>query len=260
MACDYVDLEGLCQVAVFPVLDENQTTAIMLIGHKGLLFFPEELLSIYQGVAGLAGETVTRIHNITRLRKHSEQLHQLIASNSDNLNTVTKDLNEANIQLTEEIAQRKRIEQALQEAEQEKSAILNGLQEVEVLLLDPEMRIIWTNAGASLPADRQADDFRGRYCYKAFRADCPLPWLHGHGGLWQRAIPGRGNYTARRPVDAARSNPLKNEQGKVTSVVHVAMDITGGKWWNGRSSNAKPSCGTSWKTPWRLFTLSRPRE
>ena len=227
MACDYVDLEGLCQVAVFPVLDEKQTSAIMLIGHKGLLFFPEELLSLYQGVASLTGETVTRIHNIIQLRKYSEQLHQLIASNSDNLNTVTKDLNQANIQLTEEIAQRKRIEQALRDAEQEKSAILNGLQEVDVLLLDPEMRIIWTNAGSSLPANRQDDDFRGRFCYKALQGrtapcpDCTAISACSSGSFQEGEITlpdGRSMLT--------RSNPLKNEQGKIISVVHVAMDIT----------------------------------
>ncbi len=115
----------------------------------------------------------------------------------------------------------------MQEAEREKSAILNGLQEVEVLLLDPDMRIIWTNAGAALPANRQDEDIRGRYCYKALQGrDAPCPGCTAQAactsGQFQEgeiALPdGRSML--------ARSNPLKNELGKIGSVVHVAMDIT----------------------------------
>jgi PAS domain S-box-containing protein len=227
MACDYVNVDGLCQVAVFPVTDAKQTATVMLVGHKGVMFFPEELLSLYQGVARLTGETVTRLIDLAHLRKYSERLHELIASNSNDLNTVTKDLNQASIQLTQEIAQRKRIEQALREAEQEKSAILDGLQEVDVLLLDPEMRIIWTNASAAQPANCSHEELRGRCCYKALQgrtAPCPgcTALAAGSSGLFQEGeitLPdGRSMLT--------RSNPLLDEQGKIISVVHVAMDIT----------------------------------
>jgi PAS domain S-box-containing protein len=227
MACDYVDLEGLCQVMAFPVMDEKQTAAIMLIGHKALIFFPEELLNIYQGVASLTGETVIRLHDLAQLREHSEHLQQFIAGNSGNIVAVNKNLDQVNSQLTREIAQRQRIEQALQEVEREKAAILNGLQEVDVLLLDPEMRIIWTNAGAALPSNRRDEDFRGRYCYQALQGrDAPCP------GCTAKAACGSGRFQEGEIAlpdgrsMLTRSNPLKNEQGKIISVIHVAVDIT----------------------------------
>jgi PAS domain S-box-containing protein len=227
MACDYVDLEGLCQVAVFPVRDENQKAAVMLIGHKGLMFFPEELLNLYQGVASLTGETVTRLHDIAQLHKFSERMQRLITGGPGDLNAVAKDLDQAHSQLTLEKAQRQRIELALRETEQEKSAILKGLQEVDVLLLDPQMRIIWTNASAVLPANRQDEDIRGCCCYKALQGrDAPClgctaiaACSSGHFQEGEITLPdGRSMI--------ARSTPLMDEQGKIISVVHVAMDIT----------------------------------
>ncbi|MGD0653835.1 MAG: PAS domain-containing protein [Thermoguttaceae bacterium] len=227
MASESMDLNGTCQVALFPVMIENRRTAIMIIGHAAEEPIARDLLSLYMGVAGLVGETVTRALILARLRQDTVNLQQLITGNSGNLAAVNKDLNQANSQLNREITQRQRIEQALQEAEREKAAILNGLQEVEVLLLDPEMRIIWTNAGSALPSNRRDEDFRGRYCYQALQGrDAPCPDCTAKAacskGCFQEGeitLPdGRSMLT--------RSNPLKNEQGKIISVIHVAVDIT----------------------------------
>ncbi len=227
MASLSLDLDGPCQVAVFPVVIDNHRTAIMLIGHAASGLIAKDLLNIYLGVAGLAGVTITRAGILAQLHQDNESMRQISAGNSGDAAAVNKDLNQINNQLTREIAQRRQVEQALREAEREKSAILNGLQEVDVLLLDPEMRIIWTNAGAAMPANRQEEDFRGRYCYKALQGrDAPCPGCTAQAacasGRFQEgeiSLPdGRSMLT--------RSNPLKNEQGKIGSVVHVAMDIT----------------------------------
>ncbi|MGD0383439.1 MAG: ATP-binding protein, partial [Thermoguttaceae bacterium] len=227
MASESMDLNGTCQVALFPVMIENRRTAVMIIGHTAEEPIARDLLNLYMGVAGLVGETVTRTGILARSRQDNVNLQQLIAGNSGNLAAVNKDLNQTNSQLNREIAQRQSIEQALQEAEREKTAILNGLQEVEVLLLDPEMRIIWTNAGAAMPSNRRDEDFRGRYCYQALQGrDAPCPGCTakeacGSGRFQEGEITlpdGRSMLT--------RSNPLKNEQGKTISVIHVAVDIT----------------------------------
>ena len=44
-----------------------------------------------------------------------------------------------------ELADRKRADELLRKSEREKQAILNGLKDVTVEYLDPELRIIWRN-------------------------------------------------------------------------------------------------------------------
>ena len=227
MASELADLGGSCQMLSFPLVIDNQRSAVMIVGHMTEEFFAEELMNIYMGVAGLVGETVSRAGALASMRKENEHFQQLIASKSSNLLAANKDLNRASSQLSREIAQRQHIEQALRDAERERSAVLKGLQEVEVLLLDPDMRIIWTNACESLPSNRRDEDLRGRNCYKALQGrDTPCPGCTAaaacNSGRFREGeitLPdGRSMLT--------RSNPLKNEQGKIISVVHVAMDIT----------------------------------
>ena len=82
MASESVDLDGACQLAVFPFAIDNQRTAVMLIGHIRKRTLPEDLLNIYLGVAGLVGETITRAGILARLRQDNENMQQIIASKS----------------------------------------------------------------------------------------------------------------------------------------------------------------------------------
>ncbi len=227
MAGQSVELKGACQIALFPLTLDSQRMELMIVGHIAEQALPKDLLNIYLGVADLAGETVTRLGFLARLRKHSDSLQQLIDGSSGDLAAVNNNLSQAHSLLTREVSQRQRIEQALRDAEREKSAILNGLQEVEVFLLNPEMRIIWTNAGRSLPDNRQDEDLRGRYCYKAFQGrDVPCSGCTALAALTSgRFREGEITLPDGRSM-ITRSNPLKNEKGEISGVVHVSLDIT----------------------------------
>jgi PAS domain S-box-containing protein len=226
MASETMHLYGTCQMALFPLSVENRRTTVMIVGHVAEVPIAGDLLNLYMGAAGLVGEIVTRAEIIFRLRQDVLNLQQSTAGISADL-AANKDSNQADAQLIREIAQRQRVEQALLEVEREKSAILNGLQEVEVLLLDPQMRVIWTNAGAALPSNRRDEDFRGLCCYQALQGrDAPCPGCTAKVALSSgRFQAGEITLPDGRSM-LTRSNLLKNEQGKITSVVHVAMDIT----------------------------------
>ena len=134
-----------------------------------------------------------------------------------------KDLNQAS-QLAGKLPSGS-IEQALRDAEREKSAILKGLQEVEVLLLDPEMHIIWTNAGNSLPPIGRMRIFAAVIVTRRFRDAIRLARAARSAAFSGRFQEGEITLPDGRSM-ITRSNPLKNEQGEITSVVHVAVDIT----------------------------------
>ncbi len=110
--------------------------------------------------------------------------------------------------------------------EREKAGILDGLKDIVVEYLDPQMRILWTNA-AGQEAFGKRGDIRGRLCYEA---------IHG------RKEPCDG-CTAMKALDTGvfqdgetqtpdgrswqlRSNPIKDGSGRAVGVVHVAMNVT----------------------------------
>ncbi|HEY4760617.1 MAG TPA: ATP-binding protein, partial [Thermoguttaceae bacterium] len=227
LACDSIQLDGPCQVGLFPLRIENQTLVLMLIGHHAVETLPGELLNIYMGTAFLVSETVSRLAKLAHLHQHSDRLQELIAEHTNTIAVVNKNLDQSNEKLSREIFQRHRSEQALRESEREKSAILNGLQEVEVLLLDPEMRIIWTNAGASLPNNRQDEDLRGQYCYKVLQGrNSPCEGCAAVAACQSRRFEEGEILLPDGRSMLARCNPLKNERGEITSLVHVGIDIT----------------------------------
>jgi PAS domain S-box-containing protein len=82
MASESLDLNGACQVTVFPIAVDNQRTAIMLIGHSASTPIGKDLLNIYLGVAGLVGGTITRAGVLARLRQDNKSMRQIFAGNS----------------------------------------------------------------------------------------------------------------------------------------------------------------------------------
>lgn len=130
----------------------------------------------------------------------------------------------------EDITERRRAVDALREAEQEKAAILSGLRHVAVEYLDPCMRIIWVNEAVRMSLGLSMDKLRGKYCFEI------------HQGL-KKPCPG---CTALKASDTGHSqegelvtpdgktwiscgSPIKDSDGSVQGVVHVAMNITARK-------------------------------
>ncbi len=65
-------------VAFLPITQENQVTAVILVGHRMSEPLPKDLLNVYLAVAGLAGTTATRLASEIELRQHRQHLEKLV--------------------------------------------------------------------------------------------------------------------------------------------------------------------------------------
>ncbi len=129
-----------------------------------------------------------------------------------------------------DITARKTAEDALRKSEQEKAAILDSLRYVAVEYLDPEMRIIWTNSATEQVFSLTPEELKGKKCYEAIHG-LPEPCT---GCTVIKALqtgePHEGEIAkADGRTWMVFSNPIKDPSGKVTNVVHAAMNITSRK-------------------------------
>lgn len=69
-----------------PVMEEYQTTGVMLIGHKSIDPLPKDLLDVYLAIAGLAGTAFERLHNERELSQHRDRLEDLVKERTADLN------------------------------------------------------------------------------------------------------------------------------------------------------------------------------
>lgn len=85
-------------IAILPIRQENQTTAVILIGHKMSEPLPKELLNLYLAVTGLIGTTITKLASEKELRKHREHLEDLVKERTNELEEKTIQLQRAKVE------------------------------------------------------------------------------------------------------------------------------------------------------------------
>lgn len=126
-----------------------------------------------------------------------------------------------------DITGRKLAENALRQSEQEKAAILGSLRYVAVEYLDPQMRVIWTNSATDQVFNRSPEELKGRHCFEAIHSrEQPCTGCTAVKAL-ETGEPQEGEVV--HPDGRAwlvASNPIKDSSGKVTNVLHAAMNIT----------------------------------
>lgn len=126
-------------------------------------------------------------------------------------------------------------EKALRGSEREKAAILSGLRSVAVEYLDPQMRIIWVNDTVQRFLGLSADEIKGRHCFEIIEgleepcADCTAFRALQTGRTEEGEL-----VTPDGKTWLSRSSPIKDAEGRVTGVVHAALNISGRK----RAENA----------------------
>lgn len=126
-----------------------------------------------------------------------------------------------------EIDKRKRVEEALRKSEEEKVAILNGLKNVAVQYLDPQMRIIWLNAAVQKFLGISEDEQRGRHCYELIQGLArPCPGCTASKALQTGQSQEGELVTPNGKTWLSRSSPIKDTNEKVTGVVNVAVNIS----------------------------------
>ena len=127
-----------------------------------------------------------------------------------------------------EIRYRETLE-ALRRSETEKQMILEGLKDlVKIRYLSSDFRIIWTNADPIQELDTGHDTVSQVHCYTLLRGRTePCPNCEAREALEpgmfyenKESKPAEGRYFI------ARGIPVKDKQGKILGVIHIALNIT----------------------------------
>ena len=129
-----------------------------------------------------------------------------------------------------DITDRRHAEYALRASEQEKAAILSGLKHVAVEYLDPCMRIIWVNEAVQSSLGLSMDELKGKYCFEILQglkepcSGCTALKAGATGHFQEGEV-----VTPDGKTWLSRSSIVKDANGSVQGIVHVAMNITGRK-------------------------------
>jgi PAS domain S-box-containing protein len=126
-----------------------------------------------------------------------------------------------------DITERKKVEEALKNSEQEKAAVLGGLKNGAVEYLDPQMRIIWVNEAVQKSLGLSVKEMQGKHCFELIEGlEAPCPGCTAVIAC-KTGEPQEGELvTPDGKTWLSCSNPLKDSMGQVTGVVHVAVNIT----------------------------------
>jgi two-component system, sensor histidine kinase and response regulator len=118
-------------------------------------------------------------------------------------------------------------EQALSRSEAEKAAILEGLKDVVVAYLTPDLRISWANSLTQKLTRLPLDEMKGRFCYEVLHGfnipcpNCPTPLSLRSGCHHESEVTVE---TGRSWL--IRSSPVADDSGNVMGIVNLAIDIT----------------------------------
>jgi len=125
-----------------------------------------------------------------------------------------------------QVAERKRAEEALRNAEQKKTAILNSLSE-HVLCQDAEMRILWANRAAGESVGLTPEELVEHHCYEIWQQrsepcdGCPVIKARETGQPQEAEIT-----TPDGRVWFIRGDPVRDATGDIVGTVEITLEIT----------------------------------
>ena len=180
-------------VACFPITQENQVIAVMLVGHGISEALPKELLNVYLAVAGMVGTTATRLASERELRRHRQDLEQLVKER-------TAELTNANEQMQREITERKRAEDHLLRERNQLQFLLNiyrradmRLHDIEAYVIEECIRISESSLGFFGFINEDETLMRTHVWSEQAMEGCaidfkPVEFSLDHAGIWAEAI------------------------------------------------------------------------
>jgi len=128
-----------------------------------------------------------------------------------------------------DMTERRRAEEALRKAEQEKTLILDHMSEL-LAYQDTEHRVLWANKAAADSVGLRAEELVGRRCYEIWHQrntpcpGCPVARARDSGKPEESEM---ATPDGRRWL--IRGYPVRDAQGKVVGIVEVTQDITARK-------------------------------
>jgi signal transduction histidine kinase len=173
------------------------------------------------------------VRDISDRKRMEDALQKAHDKMEEHVNERTAELLMTNKELLSEIAERNKVEEALQGSEsrfkklsQEFNVLLDAIPDC-LVLLSPELEIMWANKSAELELGTDQSGPKGQHCYKLCvnysdnNKNCPTikSFASGREETAQIATPDG------RFLDV-RAFPLTDEMGQVKSVMEVARNIT----------------------------------
>ncbi|MEW5872247.1 MAG: PAS domain-containing protein [Chloroflexota bacterium] len=164
--------------------------------------------------------------DVTEHKQAEEALLKAHAELEQRVEQRTADLRQANEQLAQEIEERKRVENGLRSAEEEKSILLNSTLD-RVVYHTTDMRILWANQVAADSVNMTQDDLKEQYCWEIWHqrsepcVGCPVLLARDTGQPQTAEIS--------RPDGGSvfiRGYPLKDDRGRLIGMAEFCLDIT----------------------------------
>jgi len=125
-----------------------------------------------------------------------------------------------------DITERKKTEDASRKAEREKTAIMDAMSEL-VLLLDTDMKIVWSNNAVSQQFNLEPRSLEGKHCFSALHGlkrhckICPVVTVIETGEPYTIE-----QFSSFNKVWMLRAYPVKDENNNLTGIVEIVTDIT----------------------------------
>ena len=140
------------------------------------------------------------------------------------LNFITKKGFEVVCAIVTDLSGQKQVQEERRKLSQEFQTLLNAISET-LILLSPEMEVLWTNGGNALELNETVSDPVGQYCYKLLHdrsapsEDCPITRCFDTAEKEVAVVTHNG------AVLDIRAFPIK-EAERVSSVLLLVSDIT----------------------------------
>lgn len=129
-----------------------------------------------------------------------------------------------------DISERKKSEEALIESEREKVAVLNGLKDVMIEYINPELKIIWANKAMQEHFGYSSEEIVGLNCFVVTQGlDHPCQGCVAVKALETGRFQEGEMSTKDGNTWMMRSNPIQDERGRIVGIVNIKLDITSRK-------------------------------
>jgi len=189
-----------------------------------LLTPQSQKLTMERYQARLTGKKVPQVYEIQAVTKNGQ-----IRDIEINAALTEYEGRTADEVIIRDITERKQAEAAIIRAEQEKTDILNSMSEI-VIFQDLKHRMLWVNKVASESAGLTHEQMLGRHCYEVWSqrnkpcVGCPMAKARQTGKPQKAEITTPDGRTW-----SIRGYPILDENGVITGMLEVALDLTGRK-------------------------------
>lgn len=202
--------------------------------HKSGKEFPIWLsASVVRNTSGKPTAMIGIIRDITARKKVEEELKRHREHLVDMVDERTSELKTAVQLLTQEIASRKKAEETLKESEgryknlsQEFHTLLDAIPDT-LLLLSPDLKVMWANEGAEKAFGKEVSKLTGRYCYEIWHnSSAVCDDCHAVRSFHTGSPEGSKRTTVGNRLLDSRAFPIKDDDGKVNNVILIVADVT----------------------------------